>query len=629
MSARYANFAAGRAGGVALLLVLPLALVTCRSKHDRCVDAVGHIRPALPASKVDSAVDRCVSDPGALTFLECAPTNWNWTSYDQVLTCLEQSQMILARPPPGSALDTQSLPSGVAAKAAAAACAGPPSLPAPPMISAATYRPDVHGFRFSNSCYVGHDTWACCEISAGAQGCCEGMSYGSLDYYKRGMELPRIAWPAVGLPEWNALDGWVKGRQLETGWANWAEFLMLTTTDDVDKATITAGAWPRIKSAIDGGEPTLIGLGPNSPWVWDAHAVVAWAYAENGPQKWLGIYDPNLPGNAGVVLEWSETDSPIRIREYASDTDACAYEQWTALDHLDYSEPGVRAGSTVPSLFTTSQILGTDGAFVRQIDPATGPNGTALMLRAGVSFSTETDIELLALGGTSDRVIGILGSDITPFQCLPSGGPCNPPAETSFHEIYSGIEGTVRPDGTFCYTNAGGLVTPDHAFIPRFTLRSDCSGPPVMPPPNCAMTSPPTCPQNGHTVRVRFDSVDDDAYVWAGLPTHIVPSDTTDAVCSAAISRGGDNSCDITDRLRDFGQYSELIFKVGNSGGFGSQANMYIEIDGNVAWEGHERDSGWKHTGWTYRAYVSVDRINGTATEIGVDSCYNLLDCEN
>jgi hypothetical protein len=219
-------------------------------------------------------------------------------------------------------------------------------------------------------------------------------------------------------------------------------------------------------------------------------------------------------------------------------------------------------------------------------------------------------------------VIGISLPEFPQFQCTPAGvGLCKPSVATSFHEIFSGTEATVQPDGSFCYTDGGGLEVPENAFA-RFSLRMDC-GPGTVPPPQPGQPPPPT----EHRIHVRLANVDDDAYVWAGSVAHVTPIDTANADCSTNLQSGGEIVCDLTDRLRDFGQATELIFKIGNSGGFNSHGDMYVEIDGNVAWEGHEYDAGWKHTGWTYRGYVEVDRINGTAKELEVDSCYNVLDC--
>ncbi len=69
----------------------------------------------------------------------------------------------------------------------------------------------------------------------------------------------------------------------------------------------------------------------------------------------------------------------------------------------------------------------------------------------------------------------------------------------------------------------------------------------------------------------------------------------------------------------------------GNGGCYGSKGTLAVEIDGVRLWEGHEYDSGWKHCGWTYRANVPVDWINGrvVTSQVVVDSCYNVGDCDD
>ncbi|WP_434049037.1 MULTISPECIES: hypothetical protein [Sorangium] len=106
------------------------------------------------------------------------------------------------------------------------------------------------------------------------------------------------------------------------------------------------------------------------------------------------------------------------------------------------------------------------------------------------------------------------------------------------------------------------------------------------------------------------------------------PGRNDEAICSARLSQGGSNFCDITGKLS--GNRTVLVFKVGNGGGFASKGDMFLDIDGREVWHGQEVDSGWKHTGWTYRASVAVDVINGTVAPIGEpSSCFNIGDCPN
>jgi hypothetical protein len=361
---------------IVVVSVVPMAIALsgCPPVHDQCVTSVGRIRPPISSDAMAAAVTRCENDLDARTFLECAPADWQWTSYDQILKCLDQAHVSLIRPSPvslGTATSSTPGASPSSAPIVLPTCFGPGPTPPPAMVAATSYRPSIHGFRFLNSCPSPPSNYLCCHVSPGVEGCCEGMSYGSLDYYRRGLEVPLIAWPAAALDEWNALDAWIIARQREAGWKNRPEFLAITNNDPLYKSNTTKVNWPIIKSTIDGGEPILIALAPDSPWVWEAHAVVAWAYAEAGGHKWLWIYENQVAGDDGVWLEWSETN-PLQIYEYQTYRHTCGINAWTAIAAVDYFGPGTLANSSVPSVFTRSQIQGTDGAIVQRASVYSG-----------------------------------------------------------------------------------------------------------------------------------------------------------------------------------------------------------------------------------------------------------------
>lgn len=120
---------------------------------------------------------------------------------------------------------------------------------------------------------------------------------------------------------------------------------------------------------------------------------------------------------------------------------------------------------------------------------------------------------------------------------------------------------------------------------------------------------------------VRFTGIDDEAFVWVGKPGR-----NEDAICSARASQGGNSTCDITRKLS--GNHTELVFKVGNSAGLNSKGEMFLDIDGHEVWYGKEIDNGWKHTGWTFRAKVTVDVVNGTASPLrDAEACAIIFDC--
>jgi hypothetical protein len=601
-------------GLLSFALLAPLALTGCvtLTPQQHCALLI----PPGPADAAPNAIPReqrlatCAADKRVESWLACTT---GATGYDKLAECARSSGVQFPR----------ARASGSAGRSAFVASTCTPGLPAATLSSSLTrhsgsiaYRPSVWGFRFQNSCPDGK-SFNCCQVSPGVSGCCEGMSYGSMDYYLRGQEVPLIAGPATALHDWADLDQWVMARQKEAAWKNWPLYINLTTlTNPLGLPPASLGAWDGIKRSIDAGKPVLVGLMALSGLVWESHAVVAWDYAEDlsapdNPRRYFWVYDSNYPMSDAV---WIEADKNTLIwSEYAYGVVTCPSDQWRAIATLDYIPPGNLAGSRVPDVFTKEKILSTNGAFVQDM---TGiqPIGRAEILQARTAFTTFNDIELSALGGSRWNTIPIDIADYPTLRCLrpPGLDPlCRPAAEATFHEIYSGLQAKVRSDGTYCPTTDYGLLVPDHV-ISFFKLRPECAG---------NYTPPPVQPgvSGLHRVRVALRNVDDDAYVWLDKAG---PNEA--AICSAAISTG-DASCDVTQRL--FGNNAVLVFKLGNHGGFNSKGDFFVEIDGVVAWAGREADAGWKHTGWTYRARVSVDVVNGTAKELGVDSCYNIGDC--
>ncbi len=583
-------------------LVLGVVVLTsgtgCPSVHEQCVTSVSasKVRPELEAAQVSE----CERDPTLRAWLACRPYA---KSFEEVAACARRAEVSFPtsrRPSRG--------PNGLGVLASAA-CAGPtstlPAAPAAPTFKQTPYRPSTHGFRFANQC----------EHSPGVKGCCEGMSYGSLDYYRRGLATPIIAQPAPGLPDWNALEGWVKARQREEGWTNASTFVSLTAENPIGKYDWATRSWPAIKASLDKGEPVLIGLAPMTAWVWEAHAMVAWGYAEDvstpgQTRKYLQVYDPNDPGEDRDWLENIDDGKPGSTwREYASLS--CVWQEWSTIGPLAYENPGRQAEWKVPDLLTAGQIRRMPSAFIHVNSAA----DAGRFLRAGVEFPIASPAERAALGGASNNIIELLQPDFAPLTCAINPAACKPSNNVVYHEVFSGRNSTVDADGSSCPSTGFGALVPDGA-LKRFPARPECShviGPVVLPGVSGV-----------HHVTVRFQDVDDEAFVWVGAPGR-----NEDAICSARLRDGGNSSCDITRRLTG-GNRTVLTFKVGNSGGLGSKAEIFLDIDGRQVWYGREIDNAWKHTGWTFRAQVAVDVINGTAAPLGeAEACVTIFDCMN
>jgi hypothetical protein len=129
--------------------------------------------------------------------------------------------------------------------------------------------------------------------------------------------------------------------------------------------------------------------------------------------------------------------------------------------------------------------------------------------------------------------------------------------------------------------------------------------------------------QGGAGIIMHFANIDDDAEVWLRSNG----SWTRGCVINSGnVPRHGD--CNIGEHMasKHLTQARALV-RIGNGGGFASKGDVWIDVNGARALETREIDNGWKHTGWTMRWYVDLDRVNGTATEWRYDSCVNVTDC--
>lgn len=176
------------------------------------------------------------------------------------------------------------------------------------------FRASERGFRFTNSFPpepdVTLDLGPLGHVGIGnaSQGVCGGMAFAVRDYFEAGLPVPTIADPpAKGSP----LFDYVVRRLLESfdvpaGIARYAMWMALPSADiDVlmvhehgtSHRTVTE-TWPAVKSDIDAGHPSPLGLVPlhttDISRIGACHQVLAYAYAvDDANTLTLSIYDPN------------------------------------------------------------------------------------------------------------------------------------------------------------------------------------------------------------------------------------------------------------------------------------------------------------------------------------------------
>jgi hypothetical protein len=226
------------------------------------------------------------------------------------------------------------------------ACAA--TAPEPPT-RRAPFRPSEHGFRFVNSfrgtplprALRGAPVQPWLRDVLGGRipdtfGLCGGMSLTAADHYLAGEPLPSDTRPpAEGTALYEHLlarqnDSLGPGAVMVTAFMRW---MMLPDTANAGESTasLTGEHLPGILSRLDRGEIVPLGLvlvrarasrlahaGPVGD-IWANHQVIAYAYERRGGGVIdLRIYDPNFPGDDGVVIRLSpagpqQTDASPRL----------------------------------------------------------------------------------------------------------------------------------------------------------------------------------------------------------------------------------------------------------------------------------------------------------------------------
>lgn len=174
------------------------------------------------------------------------------------------------------------------------------------------FLPSRFGFRFRNAWPSG----AARTISLGivkipigdtGRGLCGGMAFAARDRFARGEDAPPdLAPPRQG----EALFTEIVDRQFASFGSFFSvpvRFWLASAGSKArrDRETVR-DAWPAIKSAIDRGEPPMVGLVRLAGWnplaLGLGHQVVGYRYDETSTGIEIGIYDPNHPGEDDVVV---------------------------------------------------------------------------------------------------------------------------------------------------------------------------------------------------------------------------------------------------------------------------------------------------------------------------------------
>jgi hypothetical protein len=176
----------------------------------------------------------------------------------------------------------------------------------------ARFRPSSYGFRFRNqwpSDPARTLSLGFLKIPIGdtGRGLCGGMAFAARDRFERNEDAPPDgAPPKPG----EALFKEIVDRQFDSFGRLFTvpiRFWLSSAGDQPgrDRETVRS-AWPAIKASIDKGEPPMVGLVRLAGWnplaLGLGHQVVAFRYDETSSRIEIGVYDPNHPGEDGVVV---------------------------------------------------------------------------------------------------------------------------------------------------------------------------------------------------------------------------------------------------------------------------------------------------------------------------------------
>ncbi|MDX2131949.1 MAG: hypothetical protein SFY69_07855 [Planctomycetota bacterium] len=198
----------------------------------------------------------------------------------------------------------------------------PPEIPA-----REAFRPSVHGLRFVNR-FSGSplpdalrgSSLARGKVVPAEFGLCGGMSLLVADYYLAGQRPPDDTTPpAPGTPLYDAiaarqLESFGEGGVMVLAFRRWMSLPDDGGADEESTASLTRAELAGILRRLDRGELVPLGLvyvrsrtnsrAPQSRVgvLWQNHQVLAYGYEPGEAGVRVRVYDPNYPGDDGVVI---------------------------------------------------------------------------------------------------------------------------------------------------------------------------------------------------------------------------------------------------------------------------------------------------------------------------------------
>jgi hypothetical protein len=196
------------------------------------------------------------------------------------------------------------------------------------VLHATDFRPSQHGFPYANSWEQAPLTTidlgiAQIPIGNAALGLCGGMVYAALDYFAAGLPIPpdRPDPAAPGTP----LYDYLVQRLIDSFDLPNLPVRLMTIMNPAYPDTGAAGnplegrapviikdSWPAIRDAIDAGQPAPICLenveSVNPLDLGNNHQTAVWGYQMDGNIVTLFTYDPNIPGDDTVSVQFDASD---------------------------------------------------------------------------------------------------------------------------------------------------------------------------------------------------------------------------------------------------------------------------------------------------------------------------------
>jgi hypothetical protein len=180
----------------------------------------------------------------------------------------------------------------------------------------AGFLPSTHGFAFPN-------TWPATparrwnlgllEIGIGkaSLGLCGGMVFAARDRFERGDTDPASLRAAVAPEPFTPLFNEIVDRQFASFGTLWSvplRFWIASALASPNRRLrgSVRDAWPAIRSDIDAGRLSMVGLVRQAHWnplaLGVGHQVLAYRYEASAGRVTIGAYDPNHPGDDTVDL---------------------------------------------------------------------------------------------------------------------------------------------------------------------------------------------------------------------------------------------------------------------------------------------------------------------------------------